>query len=476
MRPLALMVAPALLVAACQVPLGPPPRDAGNTMIGPDDAAPSDGAAVPEDNGLMPEDYTPLNYTPEGCAHRVSSLMGTFNNVLGNRDAFGPRPEPVNVHVNWPADPATVAAIVWQTDRATLATVVQYGTSATTLDRTALGSVSRGGSGAGENTLHETHVCGLLPDTTYYYRVGGEGHWSAVQRFKTAPAAGRTDYDVNFVVTGDSRDNFTTWRLVQERLLMGVDPPDFQVFSGDAVLLGTMQGAWQQWFTGAASTMAVMPFVMTHGNHDALATNYLMQFAQPQAEATAQSELYFSFDYGPLHMVVLNDSPLLGDYMGDVAGTQRTWLRNDLGRARTNRARVPFIVVVHHKPCFASSRHSSTDDTVFVRNTWPPVFDEFGVDLVLNGHEHDFELSKEVDGLGQEVSGRRGVRYVVAAGAGAQLYELQNGTARAWSAYYESVVNFLRVHVTMTRLEVVPYRLDGSVITQGRLTFTPRGP
>ena len=58
---------------------------------------------------------------------------------------------------------------------------------------------------------------------------------------------------------------------------------------------------------------------------------------------------------------------------------------------------------------------------------------------------------------------------------GAELYTLTDGTARSWSAYYESVVNLLRVHATMTRLEITPYRLDGTVINQGRLTFTPRG-
>ena len=406
-----------------------------------------------------------------GCTHRVTALMGTLDNYLGDRTTFGPTPEPRAVHVGWPADPATAVAFLWQTDGATRATVVQYGTDPAALAQTAVGSVSTGGSGANEVTMHETHVCGLTPDTTYHYRVGGEGHWSAVQHFKTAPAAGRTDYDVNFVVSGDSRDNTTIWGQVQSRVVMGMQPADFQLFTGDAVLLGTQQGAWRQWFDGAQPSMAVMPFVMAHGNHDVLAINYLMQFAQPQADAAEQSELYFSFDYGPIHFVLLNDSPR--DLTGSIAGTQLTWLRADLGRARTNRSHVPWIIVAHHKPAFASSVHSNEADTTLVRNTWAPVFDEYGVDVVLNGHEHDFEISKEVDGRGQEVSGRRGTRYIVAAGAGAQLYTL-SGSARPWSAYFESVVNFLRVHATMTSLEVTPYRLDGTIIAPGHFTLTPR--
>ncbi len=475
LRPLPL-IALLSLAASCQEVLQDPSTDAGG-VVAPTDLGSNDGAAIaPDDTGEpAADDRTPLTYTPMGCMHTVRSLEGSVNNHRGDTATFGPMPDPTFVHTTWPADPSNSIAFLWQTDRTTRATVVQYGTDPMRLDQTAVGSVSTGGRGvAAEVTIHETHVCGLTPDTTYHYRVGGEGHWSAVQRFKTAPAPGRTDYDVNFAVTGDSRDNFTTWQQVQERVGMGAEPPDFQIFSGDAVLLGTLQGAWRQWFAGASSTMATMPFVMVHGNHDALAINYLIQFAQPQVEAPAQSELYFSFDYGPVHFVMLNDTPLRNDYSGDVAGTQLTWLRADLTRARANRARVPFIIAAHHKPCFGSARHSSSEDTVFIRTTWPPLFDEFGVDLVLNGHEHDFELSKEVDGLGQEVSGRRGTRYVVAAGAGAELYTLTDGTARSWSAYYESVVNFLRIHATMTRLELTPYRLDGTIINQGRITLTPR--
>ena len=36
--------------------------------------------------------------------------------------------------------------------------------------------------------VHEAHLCGLLPDRTYYYAVGGDGYWGAVHAFKTAPA------------------------------------------------------------------------------------------------------------------------------------------------------------------------------------------------------------------------------------------------------------------------------------------------
>ncbi len=184
-RPLALAAVLSLL-AACQDTLGVASNDAGS-LPPTDNGSASDAqgiasdAAAPGDSGdPLAEERAPLAYTPEGCMHRVSSLPGTINNVLGNRTVFGPMPAPRNVHTSWPADPSSTIAFVWQTDSQTRASVVQFGTEPMMLDQTALGSVSTGGLGSTEVTIHEAHVCGLRPDTTYHYRVGGEGHWSAV--------------------------------------------------------------------------------------------------------------------------------------------------------------------------------------------------------------------------------------------------------------------------------------------------------
>jgi hypothetical protein len=466
-RPLPLLAA--LLLAGCNEAAPAAPTDAAAADTAAADAASAAPADVPPAEGAAP-----LAYTPDGCTHRVTTPVGTTNNFRGDRATFGAAPDPRAVHVSWPADPATAAAFVWSTDAETRATVVQYGTRPDALDQTAVGSVSTAGAAGNRVTAHEVHVCGLAPDTTYHYRVGGEGHWSAVQRFKTAPAPGRSDYDVNFVAMGDSRDDIATWRQMQERAVSGASPPDFEVFTGDAVLVGFVQNLWTAWFDGARASMATTPFVMVHGNHEGLSVNYLVQFAQPQAGNAAQDELYFSVDYGPVHLVVLNDTPLRGDFAGDTLGTQLAWLRADLARARANRARVPFIVAAHHKPAFASNGDRDDVDRAAVRDGWSPVYDEFGVDLVLNGHEHDFEASHELDGQGRRVQGRRGTRYVVTGGAGASTEDLGGLVPQPGSAYFEGVHNLVRVHATMTSMEVTPYRRDGTIIEAGRFTMAPR--
>lgn len=459
-------------LAGCQVPLSSRP-DSGVAL---DSSAPTEDDASVDDiamNEAGRSPNAPLDYVPDGCSHRVRTTPMTRLNYFGDTTTFGANASPRAVHVSWAADPSSTIAFLWNTDRETRASLVQFGTAPTTLDQTAVGHVSSAGNGEGGVTTHEVHVCGLRPDTTYYYRVGGDGHFSAVQSFKTAPAAGAASYDVNFVVAGDSRNGYATLRMLQDRIMSvsGARQPDFQVFSGDAVFLGTSQSEWEEWFSSCAAALSNMPFMIAHGNHDALSLNYLVQFAQPQAGAMEQDELYFSYDYGPMHFVVLNDTPFRGDLAGSVAGTQLTWLRQDLARARSNRSRVPWIVVVHHKPAFSSARYADATDTVFLRQTWAPVFDEFGVDIVFNGHDHEFEVSKEIDGQGREVIGRRGTVYMISAGAGAELYPVGS---QPWRRYSESVANFLLVHATKTTFEVTPYRIDGTIITEGRVSLSPR--
>ena len=337
---------------------------------------------------------------PAGCSYHVRTTAATVLNRMGDTTTFGASPTPQNVHVTWASDPSNSAAILWATDVATLATVVEYGTDMTALGSMAVGHTTSSSAGATGAHMHEVHICGLMPDTTYYYRAGGEGHWSAVQRFRTAPAAGGSGYDVNFAVAGDTRDNFSLWTMVQSQILAmsGATTPDFLLFSGDAIPLGTDQNAWNQWFTASSGTMSQMPFVFAHGNHEALSLNYLVQIAQPQTGNAESDELYYSFDYGPIHIVVLNDSPALGDVAGVVGGSERTWLMNDL--AAVNRTRTPWVVAFHHKGAFSSSNHTSDADIAIVRSSWPPVYAQNGVDVVFNGHDHNFEVTQPWVGVG----------------------------------------------------------------------------
>jgi hypothetical protein len=411
--------------------------------------------AQERDEGVDAQVQT-VPYVPNGCSHMVFATPRARRVVRGDSQTLGAAPMPRNVHVNFAADPSRTAAFVWSTDADTLASVVRYGTAPNELTSRAVGHVSTGGNDP--VTVHEVHVCDLRPATTYYYRVGADAALSAVQSFRTAPSDSNTP--VNFAFCGDSRNDAVVWRQVNGAILQqsGMRQPDALLFSGDAVEVGLIQSDWETWFNAARSTLSVMPFIMAHGNHEGVAMNYLLQFAQPQVPEAIQSELYFSYDYGPVHLVVLNDTGV-GSVTELLENTERVWLEQDLMRASTNRARVPWIVVFHHKGAFSSAVHTQDADTAIIRRVYPPIFARYGVDLVLNGHDHHFELTHPLAGDGTRAgAGTYGVSYVTAAASGAPLYN--RSVTMAWTKTLLKTVNFGLLTVDRTRLRMQGFRVD----------------
>ncbi|HEX8795893.1 MAG TPA: hypothetical protein VF765_33320, partial [Polyangiaceae bacterium] len=95
----------------------------------------------------------------------------------------------------------------------------------------------------------------------------------------------------------------------------------------------------------------------------------------------------------------------------------------------------PFIVAISHRCLFSTSVHGTEADVTYARGQLVPLYDKYSVDLVVNGHDHDYERSKPLH-AGTPPSGApvvgSGTTYVVSAGAGADAYS--PGTPQAFTA------------------------------------------
>jgi acid phosphatase type 7 len=187
--------------------------------------------------------------------------------------------------------------------------------------------------------------------------------------------------------------------------------PDLLLFSGDAVTFGQLQPEWEEFFAVGEPLFAQVPVVSVHGNHDLNSINFYAQFAMPGDEEN------FSFDYGHAHITVVNDSP---EQLADLSGSTKAFLQNDLAAHAVAR----WKIVKHHRPVYSASLRHGSDTTL--RAEWAPVFDQAQVDLVLNGHDHDYERSRPMRGDEVQASPADGTVYIVSGGAGAELYK--NGT------------------------------------------------
>jgi hypothetical protein len=119
------------------------------------------------------------------------------------------------------------------------------------------------------------------------------------------------------------------------------------------------------------------------------------------------------YELGLLGMPALFYTRMLGDIQfffldsNSVSNRQTAWLEQELSRSNA----VWKVAVLHHPP-YTCGGHSGDSRVV---HRWVPLFERYGVQLVLSGHDHNY----------QRFAARNGVTYVVHGGGGAGLYQLR---------------------------------------------------
>jgi hypothetical protein len=120
---------------------------------------------------------------------------------------------------------------------------------------------------------------------------------------------------------------------------------------------------------------------------------------------------------------------------------QYEWLVSDL--AGTSK---PWKFVFFHIPPYSSGGHGSD---LNVRQTLAPLFEQYGVTIVFNGHDHDYERS-----------GANGVTYIVTGGGGAPLYPKVHDNPA--SIYFASVYHFVQITLSGDTLYGIAIGSDGT--------------
>lgn len=429
----------------------------------------SDAPAVATDGGAI------FTYRGEGCLYDVSPPAAHAFTDLALDDAASPGSEPVRVRLGLGgdtkigapgyADPSRSAVVTWETTTPTRAAKIRIGPSATALAPASGYSWTTPppdvgfGSNEPATSMHEVHLCKLEPGRTYHYQVGGGTPevWSAIQSFTTVPVTG----PVTVGILGDARDKVDVWQRVQQR--MRDRAVNLQVTTGDLVFTGTQQSLYDKWLGAIWKdpadptrfvTLGQQMMVMVAGNHENQAARFYGAFAFPGTGEFAES--YASFEVANTHFVVLDDQPLalLGE--GEQAKAMLAWLEEDLTRADGNRDKVPFVLVVHHRGLYTTSKHADDSDVLDLRKMLAPIYDAHHVDVVLNGHDHAFERTKPLRagadprGAPSFVEPGKGTVYVVNAGAGADAYGIADATFIEKSAKFGAGTSFDGVYGVIT--------------------------
>ncbi len=429
------------------------------------------------DGGTTPlADAGPVTYAPQGCAYTIAPPEARGYLALALDDAKAAGDAPIRVRLGMGgatakgkpgyADPTTTAAFTWETAATTNAAKVRLGSDPNTLTDVHVGyswTTPPPSVGIGNNEpavqMHEAHVCGLAPGKTYYYQVGGGTPevWSATQSFTTVPSSGK----ITLGISGDSRDSADVLQLVQLR--MRDAGAALQLFSGDFVIFGAQESQYAQWIdkmwkdpsdASKFLTLGQQMILPVPGNHENDSSQFFGNWAVPGDGAYA--ETFGSFDVGNAHVVLLDDELIAAVGTGDQVAAQLAWLEADLTAAEADRATHPFIIIVHHRGELSTSTHGKESDVIAARTALLPIWDKHHVDLVLNGHDHNYERSHPVTGPASsptvQTAANMGTTFVVCAGAGAGAYGPGKDPApyRAFNAGFGNGTPYVGVYALVT--------------------------
>jgi len=188
--------------------------------------------------------------------------------------------------------------------------------------------------------------------------------------------------------------------------------------TGDLVTNGLVAEQWVTFNDIASRLPSGTPTYPALGNHEYESQLYFDNFELPGNE-----RWYSVDDIDGFNFIVLDtESHFAAATTLAPASAQYQWLESELASSVSS---TDFTIVTFHYPLYSTGNHGN--DAKDIGDDLIPLFEQYGVDAVFNGHDHDYERST----VGA-------IRYVVTGGGGAPLRD-QSGSS-------ESSELFVRAH------------------------------
>lgn len=322
-------------------------------------------------------------------------------------------------------------------------------------------------------------------DTEYTYTIcngGGDKLYTA--SFSTGSKAPET---VTFMHVSDTQDetyNGAVWAKLMGNAYENTPKLDFIIHTGDMVQYGGSEGLWSQMIGNVQNYISSTPIILTSGNHSYWSdyTNGVSDIEYNHTTVKLQEQntkngQYYSFDYGDIHFVVLSSGD--SDSSG-VGYSQRKWLERDL--ASTDKK---WKIVAIHNPLYSIGKYGSDKSRNKVARSQQKklgeIFNEYGVDLVLQGHDHVFCLTEPMDENRNIVKCEKRTEkigglettyylnpqapvYLMSGAGGSQNREAFDEYEKSWFAKAKSVpdnrAGYSLITVTGTKLTATYYEYD----------------
>ena len=330
----------------------------------------------------------------------------------------------------------TSIEVAWRTVEPTIGRV-QYGVEKGRLDHEVVEAQSA--------QKHHVRLDGLEIATRYYYEVySGSDRTANEESFKSAPRHDQKQF--SFLVLGDSGvDTPTQWRVGEQmRKSMNEREADFVVHVGDV-----HQGAGDYYddiyFKPYRDIIKNVNVFTSLGNHDVITDNggvYLDDFYLPHNNADS-TERYYSFRWANAYFIALDTN---SDF--SPGSPQHEFLLEALTDSLRQSAMWTFVYA-HHPPFTEFWTNYYGDARV--QNHLVPIYEEYDVDMVMNGHTHSYERGE-----------MEHVHYLVSGGGGGGLDDFFIDYDHI--TFSDNVHHFTRIDVNDDQLRVTAIDEHGNQV------------
>lgn len=192
--------------------------------------------------------------------------------------------------------------------------------------------------------------------------------------------------------------------------------PLFHLFNGDLCYANLAQDrvrTWWDFWNNNTRSARNRPWMPSAGNHENEAGNgfgflaYQTYFDLPPVAGQAEEfrGLWYAFTAGAVRVISINNDDVCYQDGGDSYvrgyshGAQKAWLEAELKAARAS-TDIDWVVVCMHQVAISTADKFNGAD-LGIRQEFVPLFDAYGVDLVVCGHEHHYERSHPIRGARQ---------------------------------------------------------------------------
>jgi 3',5'-cyclic AMP phosphodiesterase CpdA len=378
-----------------------------------------------------------------GAAALAASLIGTGAAEAASEANRSPDPAatpPVaGLHLQFGADASSEMVVSWHTLQPVRNPRVMLGRLDGRLEQTVEAkAVSYTDAKSGQVVYaYHAKIDRLRADSPYLYGALHDGAEPEFGTFRTSPH-GRAPF--TFTSFGDQGTPTLGKKLVPPAGVTMANPPYvndnlgspaagdttlgvervaplFHLFNGDlcyANLADDRVRTWWDFWENNSRSARKRPWMPSAGNHENELGNgpigyqaYQTYFSLPESagQTDVTRGLWYAFTAGSVRVIsIANDDVTYQDagnsyVRGYSSGAQKVWLEAELSAARRDND-IDWIVVCMHQVAISTADMFNGAD-LGIREEWVPLFDRYGVDLVVCGHEHHYERSHPIRGREQ---------------------------------------------------------------------------